>query len=152
SGAGAPAGAARNPPIPSGACAGRVGAPMTRSVAPNGRERGECRHAEAGTGGRGRVTRASTLAPIMTDSLHLRRTRRCRPLFATQMLGAFNDNLFKNAMVLFVVYQVYNDERSETWFSAAATAIFILPFFLPSALSGQLADARDKAWLIRIIK
>ncbi len=88
----------------------------------------------------------------MTDSLHLLRTRRFLPLFATQMLGAFNDNLFKNAMVLFVVYQVYNDERSETWFSAVATAIFILPFFLLSALSGQLADARDKAWLIRIIK
>jgi MFS family permease len=88
----------------------------------------------------------------MTDSLHLLRTRRFLPLFTTQMLGAFNDNLFKNAMVLFVVYQVYNDERSETWFSAVATAIFILPFFLLSALSGQLADARDKAGLIRIIK
>jgi hypothetical protein len=68
------------------------------------------------------------------------------------MLGAFNDNLFKNAMVLFVVYQVYNDERSETWFSAIATGIFILPFFLLSALSGQLADARDKARIIRIVK
>ena len=88
----------------------------------------------------------------MTDSLHLLRTRRFLPLFATQMLGAFNDNLFKNAMVLFVVYQVYSDERSEFWFSALTTAIFILPFFLLSALSGQLADARDKAWMIRIIK
>jgi hypothetical protein len=88
----------------------------------------------------------------MTDSLHLLRTRRFLPLFATQLLGAFNDNLFKNAMVLFVVYQVYNDERSETWFSAVTTGIFILPFFLLSALSGQLADARDKARLIRIIK
>jgi MFS family permease len=88
----------------------------------------------------------------MTSSFHLLRERRFLPLFTTQMLGAFNDNLFKNAMVLFVVYQVYNDERSEAWFSAITTGIFILPFFLLSALSGQLADARDKAWLIRIIK
>jgi hypothetical protein len=88
----------------------------------------------------------------MTDSLHLLRTRRFLPLFTTQMLGAFNDNLFKNAMVLFVVYQVYNDEQSESWFSAITTGIFILPFFLLSALSGQLADATDKARIIRIVK
>ncbi len=88
----------------------------------------------------------------MTSSLYLLGQRRFLPLFATQMLGAFNDNLFKNAMVLFVVYQVYNDERSETWFSAIATGVFILPFFLLSALSGQLADARDKARIIRIVK
>ena len=88
----------------------------------------------------------------MTDSLHLLRTRRFLPLFTTQLLGAFNDNLFKNAMVLFVVYQVYNDERAETWFSAITTGVFIIPFFLLSALSGQLADAADKARIIRIVK
>jgi MFS family permease len=86
------------------------------------------------------------------SATHLLGTRRFLPLFATQMLGAFNDNLFKNAMVLFVVYQVYNDEASETWFSAITTGVFILPFFLLSALSGQLADARDKAKIIRIVK
>jgi MFS family permease len=88
----------------------------------------------------------------MTSSFYLLARRRFLPLFATQMLGAFNDNLFKQAMILFVVYQVYNDERSETWFSAIATGVFILPFFLLSALSGQLADARDKARIIRIVK
>jgi MFS family permease len=88
----------------------------------------------------------------MKSSLYLLGQRRFLPLFVTQLLGAFNDNLFKNAMVLFVVYQVYNDERSETWFSAIATGIFILPFFLLSALSGQLADARDKARIIRLVK
>ncbi len=88
----------------------------------------------------------------MTGATHLLGTRRFLPLFITQLLGAFNDNLFKNAMVLFVVYQVYNDEASETWFSAVTTAVFILPFFLLSALSGQLADARDKARIIRIVK
>ncbi|WP_145199944.1 MFS transporter [Sphingobium sp. B2] len=88
----------------------------------------------------------------MKASLRLLNKRRFLPLFITQLLGAFNDNLFKNAMVLFVVYQVYNDERSETWFSALATGIFILPFFLLSALSGQLADQRDKAVIIRWVK
>jgi MFS family permease len=88
----------------------------------------------------------------MQASLRLLTKRRFLPLFVTQLLGAFNDNLFKNAMVLFVVYQVYNDERSETWFSALATGVFILPFFLLSALSGQLADQRDKALIIRWVK
>jgi MFS family permease len=88
----------------------------------------------------------------MHGATHLLGVRRFLPLFVTQMLGAFNDNLFKNAMVLFVVYQVYNDPAAETWFSAVATAVFILPFFLLSALSGQLADARDKARIIRIVK
>jgi MFS family permease len=88
----------------------------------------------------------------MQASLRLLSKRRFLPIFVTQLLGAFNDNLFKNAMVLFVVYAVYNDERAETWFSAIATGVFILPFFLLSALSGQLADQRDKAVIIRIIK
>lgn len=88
----------------------------------------------------------------MTGSLSLLGKRRFLPLFATQMLGAFNDNLFKNAMVLFVVYGVYNDETAETLFSAIATAVFIIPFFLLSALAGQLADTRDKARIIRIVK
>jgi MFS family permease len=88
----------------------------------------------------------------MTGAFHLLGTRRFLPLFATQMLGAFNDNLFKNAMVLFVVYKVYDNEQAETWFSAITTGVFILPFFLLSALSGQLADAADKARIIRIVK
>ncbi|HEV2818200.1 MAG TPA: MFS transporter [Allosphingosinicella sp.] len=88
----------------------------------------------------------------MYGATHLLGARRFVPLFVTQLLGAFNDNLFKNAMVLFVVYRVYNDANSEFWFSAASTGLFILPFFLLSALSGQLADARDKARIIRIVK
>lgn len=88
----------------------------------------------------------------MTGSFALLKQRRFLPLFVTQLLGAFNDNLFKNAMVLFVVYGVFNDEASETLFSAVATALFIIPFFLLSALAGQLADTRDKARIIRIVK
>jgi MFS family permease len=88
----------------------------------------------------------------MTTSTHLLASRRFLPLFATQLLNAFNDNLFKNAMVLFVVYSVYNSEEAEAQFSAIASGLFILPFFVLSALSGQLADMRDKAKIIRWVK
>ncbi|HYD25692.1 MAG TPA: MFS transporter [Croceibacterium sp.] len=88
----------------------------------------------------------------MLTSTYLLRQRRFLPLFATQLLNAFNDNLFKNAMVLFVVYSVYNSEEAEAQFSAIASGLFILPFFILSALSGQLADMRDKAVIIRWIK
>ena len=88
----------------------------------------------------------------MTTTTHLIRRRRFFPLFVTQVLGAFNDNLFKNAMVLFVVYQVYNSEAAEARFSALASAIFVIPFFVLSALAGQLADMRDKARIIRAVK
>ncbi|MGX7894984.1 MFS transporter [Tsuneonella sp. HG222] len=88
----------------------------------------------------------------MLTSTYLLRQRRFMPLFATQLLNAFNDNLFKNAMVLFVVYGVYNSEEAEAQFSAIASALFILPFFILSALAGQLADMRDKAVIIRWVK
>jgi MFS family permease len=88
----------------------------------------------------------------MLTSTYLLRQRRFLPLFATQLLNAFNDNLYKNAMVLFVVYSVYNSEEAEAQFSAIASGLFILPFFILSALSGQLADMRDKAVIIRWVK
>ena len=88
----------------------------------------------------------------MLTSLHLIKQRRFAPLFFTQLLNAFNDNLYKTAMVLFVVYGVYNSPDAETQFSAIASGLFILPFFLLSALSGQLADMRDKAFIIRCVK
>ena len=88
----------------------------------------------------------------MTTQTHLIHSRRFLPLFVTQLLNAFNDNLFKNAMVLFVVYSVYQSEQAEGQFSAIASAVFILPFFVLSAVAGQLADMRDKARIIRIVK
>jgi MFS family permease len=78
--------------------------------------------------------------------------RRFLPIFATQLLGAFNDNLFRTAMIMLVIYGIYGDETREATFSAIAGGLFILPFFLLSALSGQLADARDKAKIVRIVK
>src|SRR5207249_6280266 len=58
---------------------------------------------------------------------------------------------FKQAVVLVVTYQLFSNPAKEFQFSAIAQALFILPFFVFSALSGQLADDHDKAKLIRII-
>ncbi len=88
----------------------------------------------------------------MKSSLSLLGKRRFLPLFVTQFLGAFNDNLFKTAMVILVTYYVYNDATKEATFNALAGGIFILPFFLFSALAGQLADSTDKSRIIRIVK
>src|ERR671917_526607 len=88
----------------------------------------------------------------MQDTLRLLRARRFLPLFATQFLGAFNDNLFRTSMVMLVIYGIYRDETQEAAFSGIAAGLFILPFFLLSALAGQLADATDKARIIRIVK
>lgn len=88
----------------------------------------------------------------MTPSFRLLAQRRFLPLFTTQFLGAFNDNLFRTAMIMLVIYRIYNDAAQEAAFSAVAGGLFILPFFLFSALSGQLADCHDKAQIIRIVK
>jgi hypothetical protein len=88
----------------------------------------------------------------MQASLRLLTRRRFLPLFTTQFLGAFNDNLFKTAMVMLVTYRIFSDQHLEAAFNAAANALFILPFFLFSALAGQLADCRDKAGVIRVVK
>ncbi len=88
----------------------------------------------------------------MINALGLLKRRRFLPLFTTQFLGAFNDNLFKTAMVLFATYEIFADETQESFFNALAAALFILPFFLLSALAGQLADSVDKARIIRIVK
>jgi len=88
----------------------------------------------------------------MLNALGLLKERRFLPLFVTQFLGAFNDNLFKTAMVMLVTYHLYQDPAREASFNAIAGGLFILPFFLFSALSGQLADANDKARIIRIVK
>ncbi len=88
----------------------------------------------------------------MESPLRLLGQRRFLPLFVTQFLGAFNDNLFKFAMVTMVTFHILKDPSQDTIFNAATGFIFILPFFILSALAGQLADGRDKAALIRIVK
>ncbi|NJM51387.1 MAG: MFS transporter [Sphingomonadales bacterium] len=88
----------------------------------------------------------------MQTSLALLNKRRFLPLFVTQFLNAFNDNFFKMAMVILVTYHIYSDPKVEASFNALAGAVFILPFFLLSAVSGQLADRVDKIRVIRAVK
>src|SRR5579864_4158858 len=80
-------------------------------------------------------------------------SRRFGPLFVTQFLSAFNDNALKNALVLMLAYRPEMAEgMSAGILIPLAGGLFILPFFLLSATAGELADALDKALLIRIIK
>ena len=88
----------------------------------------------------------------MINALGLLRKRRFLPLFTTQFLGAFNDNLFRGSMVLFVIYGILKDVGREQSFNALATGLSTLPFLLFSALAGQLADTVDKARIIRLVK
>ena len=83
---------------------------------------------------------------------HLLRSRRFLPLFITQFLGAFNDNLFKQALIILITYYLASDAKSGQLLVTAAGGIFILPFFLFSATAGQLADKFDKATLSRLVK
>ncbi|VWX57493.1 Lysophospholipid transporter LplT [Sphingorhabdus sp. 109] len=89
---------------------------------------------------------------FMQNTAHLLRTRRFLPLFLTQLLGAFNDNLFKFSMVILVTYGIYESESEDFAFNALASGLFILPFFLFSSLAGQLADNYDKARITRFVK
>ncbi|MEO8332777.1 MAG: MFS transporter [Gallionella sp.] len=89
----------------------------------------------------------------MSGPFQLLKTRRFLPIFVTQFLGAFNDNLFKNALVVLLTYQAasWTTLKPEVLANLAA-GIFILPFFVFSATAGQLADKYDKARLARLVK
>ncbi len=87
------------------------------------------------------------------NQFHLLKTRRFLPLFITQFLGAFNDNLFKNALVILITFVTAEKAGMNSQIMVTAAAgIFILPFFLFSATAGQLADKHEKSRLVRIIK
>ena len=85
-------------------------------------------------------------------SKNLWKTNRFLPLFVTQFLGAFNDNLFKNALLVFVAYNLVADEKTVGIYSNLAAGIFILPYFLFSAIAGQLADKYNRDKIARILK
>jgi 1-acyl-sn-glycerol-3-phosphate acyltransferase len=79
--------------------------------------------------------------------------RRFAPLFWTQFLGALNDNVFKNALVLMVTYKSITVwGLDEDAIVALSGGLFILPFFLFSHIAGQVADKMEKSRLIRITK
>ena len=89
----------------------------------------------------------------MPDSIRLLSTRRFRPFFLTQLLGAFNDNLYRIGLSTFIVFQAANISQDESNLLVnIAGGLFILPFFLLSPIAGQLADKCEKSMLIRRIK
>lgn len=90
----------------------------------------------------------------LKNNLGFAASRRFAPLFGTQFLGAFNDNLFKTS--LFVMISFYglghNDFLPASQMLNLGALLFILPYFLFSAVSGQLSTKYDKAKLARVIK
>jgi predicted MFS family arabinose efflux permease len=86
------------------------------------------------------------------SQFHLLTIKRFAPFFGTQFLGAFNDNVFKNALMGMVTYGVLSTSLDLTQMNNLGAMLFIMPFFLFSAIGGQLADKYDKAQLIRYIK
>jgi len=88
------------------------------------------------------------------SQFELFKTERFRPFFITQFLGAFNDNIFKNALMLLLAFSaVENASEADTSILLnIAAGLFVLPFFLFSATAGQLADKYEKSAIIRKVK
>lgn len=82
--------------------------------------------------------------------------RRFLPLFVTQFFGAFHDNLFKNALIVLILYRLATetgmDQQTQSLLTTAAAGTLVLPFFIFSAMGGQLADKYPKEKVIRFIK
>ncbi|PEQ12851.1 acyl-[ACP]--phospholipid O-acyltransferase [Novosphingobium sp. PC22D] len=79
--------------------------------------------------------------------------RRFGPMFVVQFMGAFNDNLLKFALLFLANFGLYVAEPDKAELLAVvSTGLFILPYFLFSALAGQVADRIDKARLVRLVK
>lgn len=83
----------------------------------------------------------------------LLKERRFLPFFITQFLGAFNDNVFKNALIILIAFQAAATDptRANTLINLSA-GLFVLPFFLFSATAGQLSDKYEKSRYIRWVK
>src|SRR5450631_3888391 len=87
------------------------------------------------------------------SQFQLLRERRFAPFFWTQFLGAGNDNVYKNALVIFVAFQAAGlSALSSNDLVNIAAAVFIAPFMIFSATAGQIADKFEKSRLIRFIK
>lgn len=85
--------------------------------------------------------------------IHLLSQRRFLPLFLTMFLGSFNDNLFKNGVIILATFNMaYATTLGAPMLAAVASGLFVLPFFLFSATAGQLADKYEKSMLIRRLK
>ncbi len=77
--------------------------------------------------------------------------KRFLPFFVTQLLGAFNDNIFKQSLILAILFKL-SISGDRTVLVNLCALLFILPFFLFSALGGQFGEKFDKHRLIRAIK
>jgi len=86
------------------------------------------------------------------NQFRLLRERRFLPFFSTQALGAFNDNVFRNATVLLLSRHMGLSAEQITSYSNFAPALFILPFLLFSASAGQIAEKFEKTRVIRFVK
>lgn len=84
--------------------------------------------------------------------LGLLRQRRFSALFTTQFFGAFNDNVYKNALIIFITFEAAQDAATRAMLVTASAGVFILPFVLFSAWAGQISDKLEKSALIRMIK
>lgn len=89
---------------------------------------------------------------MQKQSLTLLQSRRFLPLFIVQFLEAFNDLLFKTALVTLIAFVFANNAQSSELLVALGGAVYILPYIFLSAIAGQLADKYDKTVIIRIIK
>lgn len=85
------------------------------------------------------------------SQFHLLRSKRFLPFFVSQLLGAFNDNLFKQALILAILFKLSFSADRDLLINLSAM-LFILPFFLFSALGGQFGEKYAKDMLIRRIK
>lgn len=89
----------------------------------------------------------------MSNQFQLLNEQRFRPLFFTQFLGAFNDNVFKTALITLVAFRTAQLTTVDgATMATLLPGLFILPFFLFSATAGQIADKFEKSKLIRVIK
>ena len=87
------------------------------------------------------------------NQFDLLKQRRFGPFFGVQFLGAFNDNVFKNALVIMLTFQAASmTTMSSGLLVNLCAGLFILPFFLFSATAGQLADKYEKAFVTRLVK
>ena len=82
----------------------------------------------------------------------LLKSRRFAPFFFTQFLGAFNDNVYKNSLMAMITFGLLSSTMDLSLMNNLGAMLFILPFFLFSALAGQLSDKYEKSYLIRRIK
>ena len=89
----------------------------------------------------------------MANQFELFKRRRFSAMFFTQFLGAFNDNVFKQALILVLTYTAASQIGVEvSILNNLAAMLFILPYFLFSALAGQIADKFEKSKLTRFVK